>query len=105
MSGDHNQYQKPDTEDEPKLRHSYGCVKETDMIKLKRHPKKYAVILSPFGREKRKFSIFDLERYDKSRPQGKRTYYQKVLIDCITGTMYDFMSGECLSSTRLRIIS
>lgn len=91
-------------EEETKLRHSYGCVKESDMIKLKRHPKKYAVIESPLGREKRKFSIFDLERHDKSRPEGKRQYHQKVLIDCITGTMYDFMSGQCLSSTRLRIV-
>lgn len=91
-------------EEETKLRHSYGCVKETDMIKLKRHPKKFAIVESPLGREKRKFSIFDLERYDRNRPEKERKYYQKVLIDCITGTMYDFMSGRCLSSTRLRIV-
>ena len=84
---------------EGELRHSYGCVKETDMVKLKRDPKVKRMIESQLGRELRKFAVHDLKRFDK-----KKIYVQKVLVDMVTGTMYDFMSGECMSSTRIRII-
>ena len=84
---------------EGEIRHSYGCVKETDIQKLKRDPKVKRMIETPMGREVRKFAVHDLKRFDK-----KKIYMQKVLIDVVTGTMYDFMSGECLSSTRIRIV-
>lgn len=84
---------------EGEIRHSYGCVKETDMVKLKRDPKVKRMIESPMGREIRKFAVHDLKRLDK-----EKIYTQKILVDVVTGTMYDFMSGECLSSTRIRII-
>ena len=84
---------------EGEIRHSYGCVKETDMQKLGRDPKVKRMIESELGREVRKFAVHDLRRLDKDN-----IYYQKILVDMVTGTMYDFMSGECLSSTRIRII-
>lgn len=84
---------------EGEIRHSYGCVKETDMIKLRRNKKVVRRILSELGEEDRKFAVHDLLRLDK-----EQLYTQKILVDMVTGTMYDFMSGECLSSTRIRII-
>ena len=81
------------------IRHSYGCVKEIDMQKLKRNKKVTRMIESELGREMRKFAIHDLKRLDK-----EHIYFQKILIDVITGSMYDFLSGECLSSTRIRIV-
>jgi hypothetical protein len=84
---------------EGEIRHSYGCVKETDMQKLKRNPKVKRMIESELGKEMRKFAVHDLLRLDK-----ERLYTQKILVDVVTGSMYDFMSGQCLSSTRIRIV-
>lgn len=84
---------------EGEIRHSYGCVKEIDLQKLKRMKKVKRMIGSELGQEMRNFAIYSLRRLDKDR-----IYFQKILIDVITGSMYDFMSGECLSSTRIRIV-
>lgn len=84
---------------EGEIRHRYGCVKETDMQKLRRNPRVKRMIESELGREVRKFAVHDLRRLDK-----EKLYFQKILVDVVTGTMYDFMSGECLSSTRIRIV-
>lgn len=107
-----------------KIRHSYGCVKETDMVVLRRYPQAKEVVESILGRETRKFYIAEVdkwvreevwekeeEKWDKFgavemkfKTAKKQEYKQKVLIDAITGTMYDFATKECLSSTRLKII-
>lgn len=84
---------------EGEIRHSYGCVKETDIQKLRRNKKESRMIESELGKEVRKFAVHDLRRLDK-----ENIYFQKILVDMVTGTMYDYMSGECLSSTRIRII-
>jgi len=114
--------------EEREIRHSYGCVKETDMVVLRRYPKVKMTIESILGREARKFCIADVKvfsdpeekeekkrkedrgPYDwqyekpKAKPKGKKEKWRKVYIDMVTGTMYDFHTRECLSSTRLRII-
>jgi hypothetical protein len=110
------------------IRHSYGCVKETDMVLLKRMPKVKIRIESILGREARKFCIAEVKvwsrdeedegrvrkedrgPYDwqyekpKAKPQEKKEKWRKVYIDAITGTMYDFHTRECLSSSKIRMI-
>jgi hypothetical protein len=111
------------------IRHSYGCVKETDMVLLKRAPKVKIRIESILGRETRKFCIAEVKvwsrpdeeeekkvkkedrgPYDwqyekpKAKPQGKKEKWRKVYIDAITGTMYDFHTRVCLSSSNIRMV-
>jgi hypothetical protein len=107
-----------------KIRHSYGCVKETDMVILRRYPQAEAVVESILGRESRKFYIAEVDVFSraeeeeekpstdpfdwtkaKPKPKGKVEMKRKVFIDALTGTMYDFATKECLSSTKLRIVS
>jgi hypothetical protein len=108
-----------------KIRHSYGCVKDTDIVALKRKPKVTAVVESILGRETRKFYIVEVDVFSredeegkkpstdpfewtkakpKPKPKGKVEMKRKVLVDVITGTMYDFETKECLSSTKLKIV-
>jgi len=82
-----------------KVRHTDGCVTETSLLALTKCQKWEATIKSDMGKEVRTFFLFNLEQLDK-----KEMYLQKVLIDKITGTIYDFATGVCLSSTRLKIL-
>jgi hypothetical protein len=82
-----------------KVRHTDGCVSETSLLYLTKCQKWEATIRSDMGREVRTFFLFDLEQLDK-----EEIYTQKVLIDKITGTIYDFATGVCLSSMRLKIL-
>ena len=82
-----------------KVRHTDGCVTETSLLDLTKCQKWEATILSDMGKEVRTFFLFNLEQLDK-----EEVYKQKVLIDKITGTIYDFATGVCLSSTRLKIL-
>ena len=101
---------------ERKVRHSYGCVKEVDMALLKKAPKTKATVESILGHHKRSFAIIEVDHWtpdedDKSdwdwmdnRKRKMSQYKQKVMVDMVTGTMYDFFTKQCMSSTRLRII-
>ena len=82
-----------------KVRHTDGCVTETSLLALTKCQKWEATILSDMGKEVRTFFLFNLEQLDK-----EEVYRQKVLIDKITGTIYDFATGVCLSSMRLKIL-
>lgn len=88
-----------DSNSKREIRHYNGCVKETDMFLLKRTPKKWCIIDSDFGPLKRKFHFTTLKYFDKDK-----SYLRKVYVDVITGSIYDMMSGQCLSSTRLVIL-
>jgi hypothetical protein len=82
-----------------KVRHVDGYVTETSMLFLIKCPKWEGTIQSEMGKEVRKFFMFNLNQLDQ-----EEVYTQEVLIDIITGTMYDFKTGECLSSTRLKML-
>lgn len=99
------------------IRHSYGCVKESDMVLLKRAPKVKIRIESILGRETRKFCIAEVKVWSrpeeeergsfdwmKAEKPRKQEWTRKVYIDAITGTMYDFHTRECLSSSKIRMI-
>jgi len=102
-------------------------VKETDMVLLRRAPKVKMKIESILGRETRKFCIAEVKiwsrdeedeekvskedrgpydwRHEKpKKSRGKKEEWQKVYIDAITGTMYDFHTRVCLSSSNIRMI-
>ncbi len=81
------------------IRHYNGCIKEADMFLMRRGQRKTILIESELGYLKRKCYLLNIKRFDK-----EKSYLQKVYVDAVTGSMYDFMSGECLSSTRLRIV-
>ena len=105
------------------IRHSYGCVKETDMVLLNRTLKVKMKIESIMGRETRKFCIAEVKVWSrpdeeedkpstdpfdwskaKPKPQGKRELRRKVYIDVVTGTMYDFHTKVCLSSSNIMML-
>lgn len=81
------------------IRHFNGCVKESDMFLIKRGQRKTVIIDSELGKLKRKCHLINVKKFDK-----EKSYLQKVYVDAVTGSMYDFISGECLSSTRLKIV-
>jgi hypothetical protein len=81
------------------IRHYNGCVKESDMFLIRRGQRKTVIIDSQLGPLKRNCYLLNVKKFDK-----EKSYLQKVYVDSVTGTMYDFMSGECLSSTRLSVI-
>lgn len=93
------------------------------MVVLRRYPRAMHVVESILGRETRKFYIAEVDVFSrveeevekpsmdpfdwtkaKPKPKGKVEMKRKVFIDALTGTMYDFATKECLSSTRLKII-
>ncbi len=103
------------------IRHSYGCVKETDMVLLRRAPKVKIKIESIMGRETRKFCIAEVKVWSrpdededkpstdpfnwmKAKSPKKQEWTRKVYIDVVTGTMYDFHTRVCLSSSNIRMI-
>ena len=101
------------------IRHSYGCVKETDMVLLKRAPKVKMKIESILGRETRKFCIAEVKIWTrkveepterspfdwmKAEKPKKQEWSRKVYVDAVTGTMYDFHTRVCLSSSNIRMI-
>lgn len=91
--------------EERKIRHENGCIKEIDMPPLlKKTPKKkrLARVVSSdiLGDLKREFVPFEIETYDK---ETDKTITHPILVDTVTGSMYDRMTGQCLSSTRLRL--
>lgn len=95
----------PNMTEERKIRHENGCIKEIDMPPLlKKTPKKkrLARVVSSdiLGDLKREFVPFEIECYDKEEDV---TFTKQILVDAVTGSMYDRMTGQCLSSTRLRL--
>jgi len=99
------------------IRHSYGCVKESDMVLLRRVPKVKRVIESILGLEVRKFCIAEvkvLSRYEEEEADlfdwrrvglfRKQMRRRKVYIDAVTGTMYDYHTKVCLSSSNIKIV-
>jgi hypothetical protein len=93
------------------------------MVLLKRAPKVKMKIESILGRETRKFCIaevkiwtrkvekepedrspYDWMRAEKPRKQEKQEWTRKVYVDAVTGTMYDFHTRVCLSSSNIRMI-
>jgi hypothetical protein len=92
------------------------------MTILRRYPRAVHVVESIMGRETRKFYIAEVDVFSRvededqpstdpfdwskarPKPQGKTEMKRKVLIDAVTGSMYDFRTKACLSSTRLKIV-
>jgi hypothetical protein len=91
--------------EERKIRHENGCIKEIDMPPLlKKTPKKKRLVRvvssDILGSMSRVFLPFEIEAYDK---ETEKTFMRQMLVDSVTGSMYDRMTGQCLSSTRLRL--
>ena len=91
--------------EERKIRHENGCIKEIDMPPLlKKTPKKKRLVRvvssDILGSMSRVFLPFEIEAYDK---EIEKTFMRQMLVDSVTGSMYDRMTGQCLSSTRLRL--
>ena len=91
--------------EERKIRHENGCIKEIDMPPLlKKTPKKKRLVRvvssDILGSMSRVFIPFEIEAYDK---ETEKTFMRQMLVDSVTGSMYDRMTGQCLSSTRLRL--
>ena len=91
--------------EERKIRHENGCIKEIDMPPLlKKTPKKKRLVRlvnsDILGSMSRVFIPFEIEAYDK---ETGMTFMRQMLVDSVTGSMYDRMTGQCLSSTRLRL--
>lgn len=91
--------------EERKIRHENGCIKEIDMPPLlKKTPKKKRLVRvvssDILGSMSRVFLPFEIEAYDK---ETEKTFTRQMLVDSVTGSMYDRMTGQCLSSTRLRL--
>ena len=91
--------------EERKIRHENGCIKEIDMPPLlKKTPKKKRLVRvvssDILGSMSRVFIPFEIEAYDK---ETETTFMRQILVDSVTGSMYDRMTGQCLSSTRLRL--
>ena len=86
------------------IRHSNGCIKEVDMpFLLKKAGKKrltHTIESDLLGYITKKFVPFEIEHYDR---ETDKTFIQHILVDATTGSMYDKVTGDCLSSTRLRI--
>jgi hypothetical protein len=91
--------------EERKIRYSNGCIKEIDMPPLlKKYPKKKRLVRvvssDILGDLERVFVPFEIETYDK---ETDKTITHPMLVDTVTGSMYDRMTGRCLSSTRLKL--
>jgi len=94
--------------EERKIRYSNGAIKEIDLpFLLKKHTVKKKIIgisrvvhSDILGDLERVFVPFEIETYDK---ETDKTITHPMLVDVITGSMYDKMTGRCLSSTRLRL--
>ena len=91
--------------EERKIRYENGCIKEIDMPPLlKKTPKKKRLVRvvssDILGSMSRVFLPFEIEAYDK---ETETTFMRQMLVDSVTGSMYDRMTGQCLSSTRLRL--
>ena len=94
--------------EERKIRYSNGCIKEVDMAFLiKKHTKKNKIIgikrvvsSDILGDLERVFIPFEIEVYDR---ETSVTSIRHILVDSVTGSMYDKMTGVCLSSTRLKL--
>jgi hypothetical protein len=91
--------------EERNIRNDGGCIKEIDLPYLIKKTKKLKVkrlvVSDILGTEtERVFVPYQIDRWDK---QKKESYIQHTLVDVVTGTLYDKMTGDCLSSTRLRL--
>jgi len=94
--------------EERKIRYSNGCIKEVDLtFLLKKHTVKKKLIgiervvhSDILGDMPRVFVPFEIECYDKEKDV---TFIKHTLVDAVTGSMYDKMTGQCMSSTRLRL--
>jgi hypothetical protein len=92
--------------EERKIRYTSGCIYDIDLSFLVKKGKKQRVtktiesdILGVIMT--RKFIPFEEEATNR---KTKKTYIKHYLVDEITGSMYDPVTGKCFSSTRLRII-
>lgn len=94
--------------EERKIRYSNGAIKEIDLpfllkkntVKKKLISVKRVVHSDILGDLERVFVPFEIETYDK---ETDKTIIHPMLVDTVTGSMYDRMTGRCLSSTRLRL--
>lgn len=94
--------------EERKIRYSNGAIKEVDLVfLLKKHTVKNKLIgikrmvsSDILGDMERVFVPFEIECYDKEEDV---TFIKHTLVDAVTGSMYDKMTGQCMSSTRLRL--
>jgi len=86
------------------VRHSNGCIYDIDLPFLIKKYKKQIVIKTIesdiLGTMERKFVPFVTKVTDK---HTKKTRIKRFLVDTVTGSMYDKFTGDCLSSTLLRI--
>ena len=88
--------------EERTIRYSNGCIKEIDLpyllkkntVKRKLISVEKTVNSDMLGDVVCKFLPFEIEH---------KTHIQHILVDAKTGSMYDKATGNCLSSTRLRI--
>jgi len=79
-----------DEEEKIKIRHSYGCIDDHDMLKLK-HYKKVDIDINVMGEVMtRKMAIVPLVN-------KKTSDLEDWYIDTITGTMYNVYTLECNS--------
>jgi hypothetical protein len=87
-----------------KIRHTNGCIYDIDLpFLIKKHKKQIVtktIESDILGTMERKFVPFEAEVTDKDT---KRTRTKRFLVDTITGSMYDVFTGDCYSSTLLRI--
>jgi hypothetical protein len=88
-----------------KIRYVNGCIWDNDLSFLVKKEKNRVIektIKSDIlGVMTRKFIPFEEEITNK---KTKKVRVKRYLVDETTGSMYDPMTGECFSSTRLRII-
>jgi hypothetical protein len=94
--------------EERKIRYENGCIKDTDLVfLLKKNTKKKKLIgierlvhSDILGDMMRVFVPFEIETYDRVTDI---TTTHPMLVDSVTGSMYDKMTGQCMSSTRLKL--
>jgi len=88
-----------------KIRYVNGCIWDNDLSFLVKKEKDRVIektIKSDIlGVMTRKFIPFEEEITNK---KTKKVSVKRYLVDETTGSMYDPVTGECFSSTRLRII-
>jgi hypothetical protein len=91
-------------DEERKIRYTNGCIYDIDLpFLIKKHKKQIVtktIESDILGTMERKFVPFEADVTDK---RTKRIHTKRFLVDTITGSMYDVFTGDCYSSTLLRI--
>lgn len=55
--------------------------------------------------KKRKFKLVDVDEYDMTKPtQEAYRHLGKFWADVVTGTLYHPVTGECQSSTQIKLV-